>query len=254
MARRRTRCPGDRRCGPVRSGIAPVTFEPPTSAPGPDAESAAVADRPLLRGWLHLGALVATLIGGPVLVAHAHSPTERAALVVYVVSMACLFGVSAAFHRVRWSPAARRRMRRADHATIFLAIAGTYTAVAVLALDGWARTLVLCLVWVGGAAGVTVRQLWLDAPKWAIAVPYIIVGWCALSVLPQLAQRARGRWARPRDRRRGVLHGGRHRRAQLRRPNPLPGIFGYHEVFHLGTVVGAALHFVAIAAYAVPRG
>jgi len=230
-----------------------VTFDPPTSTSGPDAESEPVADRPVLRGWLHLGALVATLVAGPVLVAHGHSPTERAALVVYVVSMACLFGVSAAFHRVRWSPAARRRMRRADHATIFLAIAGTYSAVAVLALHGWARTLVLCLVWIGGAVGVTVRQAWLDAPKWAIAVPYIIVGWCAVSVLPQLARGLRGGGLGL------VIAGGACYTAgavaySLRRPNPVPGIFGYHEVFHLGTVVGAVLHFVAIAAYAVPRG
>ena len=103
-----------------------------------------------------------------------------------MTSIVALFGVSAAFHRVRWSPAARRRMRRADHATIFIAIAGTNTAVAGLALRGWAQILILRLVWGGAVVGITVRQLWLDAPKWAVAVPYVVVGWCALAVLPQL--------------------------------------------------------------------
>ncbi|HUY21133.1 MAG TPA: hemolysin III family protein [Acidimicrobiales bacterium] len=206
----------------------------------------------MLRGWIHLVALCVTLVAGPLLVAHASTAGERAALAVYVASLVALFGVSAAFHRVPWSAAARRRMRRADHATIFLAIAGTYTAVAGLALGGWARALVLSLVWVGGAAGVTVRQLWLDAPKWAIAVPYVVVGWCALAVMPQLVRGLSG----------GgfvlILAGGACYTAgavcyALRRPNPVPGVFGYHEVFHALTVAGAALHFAAIAAYALPR-
>jgi len=206
----------------------------------------------VLRGWIHLVALCVTLVAGPLLVAHASTAGERAALAVYVASLVALFGVSAAFHRVPWSAAARRRMRRADHATIFLAIAGTYTAVAGLALGGWARALVLSLVWVGGAAGVTVRQLWLDAPKWAIAVPYVVVGWCALAVMPQLVRGLSG----------GgfvlILAGGACYTAgavcyALRRPNPVPGVFGYHEVFHALTVAGAALHFAAIAAYALPR-
>jgi len=206
----------------------------------------------VLRGWIHLGALAVTLVGGPILVSRASTRGERAALVVYVVALVALFGVSAAFHRVRWSAPARRRMRRADHATIFLAIAGTYTAVAGLALHGWARTLVLILVWAGGAAGVTVRQLWLDAPKWAIAIPYVVVGWCALAVMPQLVRGLSGGGFAL------VLAGGACYTVgalcySLRRPNPVPGVFGYHEVFHALTVAGATLHFAAIAAYALPR-
>ncbi len=140
----------------------------------------------MLRGWLHLVSFFVTLVAGPILVAHAHTDGARAALTVYVVSLVALFGVSASFHRIRWSPAGRRRMRRADHATIFLAIAGTYTAVAGLTVHGWAQILVLCLVWFGGAIGIAVRQVWLDAPKWAIAVPYVVAGWSALAIIPQL--------------------------------------------------------------------
>jgi len=205
-----------------------------------------------LRGWLHLVSFCAVVVGGPFLVARAHTSAARAAMVVYVVALALLFGVSAAFHRVRWGPAGRRRMRRADHATIFVAIAGTYTGVAVLTLHGWARLLVLCLVWGGGAVGVTVRQLWLDAPKWAVAVPYVVVGWCALAVIPQLVRGLGGAGF-------GLIVAGGacYTLGALcyarKRPDPFPGVFGYHEVFHAFTVAGAALHVAAIAAYALPR-
>ena len=142
--------------------------------------------RPLLRGWLHAGALVVALVAGPVLAAHGRNAEQHFVLSLYALALAALFGVSASFHRIRWGPVGRRRMRRADHATIFFAIAGTYTAVAGLVLHGWARVLVLCLVWVGGAVGVFVRQVWLDVPKWVVAIPYVVVGWCALAVIPQL--------------------------------------------------------------------
>lgn len=221
----------------------------PTLLAEPTPEAA--AGRPLLRGWIHVGALGAMLVAGPLLAARAPGPGAMAALAVYSLSMVSLFGVSAAFHRVRWQPAARRRMRRADHATIFVGIAGTYTAVAALALAGWARVLVLCLVWIGGAAGVTLRQVWLDAPKWAVSLPYVAVGWCALAVIPQLV---RGLGA-------GgfglVLAGGAAYTTgavvyALRRPDPWPAVFGYHEIFHCCTVVGAALHYAALAAFALP--
>lgn len=206
----------------------------------------------MLRGWLHLVAFLAVLVAGPLLAAHGRTDGQRAALAVYAAALAALFGVSAAFHRVRWGPAGRRRMRRADHATIFVGIAGSYTAVAGLALHGWARVLVLSLVWGGGAVGVTVRQLWLDAPKWAVAVPYVVVGWCALAVVPQLVRGLGGAGFGL------VVAGGACYTVGAlvyarRRPDPVPGVFGYHEVFHALTVVGASLHFVAIACYALPR-
>jgi hemolysin III len=191
-------------------------------------------------------------VAGPILVSRAHTTGARGALVVYAVSLVALFGVSAAFHRIRWSPAGRRRMRRADHATIFLAIAGTYTAVAGLVLHGWAQVLVLCLVWAGGLAGVAVRQVWLDAPKWAIAVPYVVAGWSALAIMPQLLRGIGGTGF-------GLIvaGGGCYTVGalcySLKRPNPVPGVFGYHEVFHAFTVVAATLHFIAIAGFALPR-
>ncbi len=205
-----------------------------------------------MRGWLHLVSFFVVLVAGPLLVAAAHRAGTRAALTVYVVSLVALFGVSAAFHRIHWSPVGRRRMRRADHATIFFAIAGTYTAVAGLTVHGWAQALVLSLVWIGGAIGITIRQVWLDAPKWAIAVPYVVAGWSALAIIPQLLAGLGGVGFAL------VLAGGACYTVgaicySMKRPNPVPGVFGYHEVFHALTIMGAALQFIAIAAFALPR-
>jgi hemolysin III len=225
-----------------------MTADPPAPSTLPDPIDA----RPLLRGWIHLVALVVTVIAAPFVVARAPTAGAAAALAIYMTSIIALFGVSASFHRVKWSPAGRRRMRRADHATIFIAIAGTNTAVAGLALKGWAQILILALVWGGAAVGITVRQLWLDAPKWAVAVPYVVVGWCALVVLPQLLHALGGAGF-------GLLAagGGFYTLGaiiySLRKPNPVPGVFGYHEVFHACTVIGATLHFVVVVVYALPR-
>jgi len=202
--------------------------------------------RPVLRGWLHVPAALLVAVGGSLLAADAPNPGATAALAVYTLSMVTLFTVSAAFHRVRWGPVGRRRMRRADHSTIFFGIAGTYTAVAVLVLSGWAEVLVLALVWTGAAVGITVRQVWLELPKWAVAVPYVVVGWCALAVLPQLLSGLGGGGFTL------LLTGGLSYSAGAlvyaqRRPNPFPGVFGYHEVFHALTVLGASLHFAALA-------
>jgi hemolysin III len=221
----------------MRSGAATLEHPAPTAGD--------LGRRPLLRGWLHVGAALAVAVGGPLLAARAPGPWSAAALGVYSLCMVALFGVSAAFHRLRWKPAARRRMRRADHSTIFLGIAGTYTAVAALALSGWAQVLVLVLVWTGTALGIAVRQLWLEVPKWAVTVPYVVVGWSAVAVMPQLLSGlGASRFALL------VAGGAAYSAGALvyarRRPDPVPGVFGYHEVFHSCTVVGAALHFAVI--------
>ena len=218
----------------------------------PLPDLAPAKSKPLLRGWLHLGTFVVALVAGPFLIAQAPTAGATVVLTIYVVSVVALFGVSAAFHRKHWSPDARRRMRRVDHAAIFVGIAGTYTAVAGLALDGWARVLVLCVVWIGAVVGITLRQVWLDAPKWAVAIPAVVVGWSALAVLPQLVHALGGVGFAL------VLIGGAFYTAgalvyALRRPDPIPHVFGYHEVFHACTVVGAVLHFVVIAGFALPR-
>ncbi|HVA09087.1 MAG TPA: hemolysin III family protein, partial [Acidimicrobiales bacterium] len=154
----------------------------------PDDLAEDVRTRPLLRGWLHVGAFAAWLVGGPFLIAAAPDGASQAALAIYVLSMLAMFGTSASFHRLRWSAPAWRRMRRADHSAIFVGIAGTSTAVSGLALAGWAKVSVLAMVWGGAAAGIVLRQVWLDAPQWAVALPYVVVGWCSLIAAPQLVR------------------------------------------------------------------
>jgi hemolysin III len=225
----------------------------PVLAPSTDLAARPVeATRPLLRGWSHVVALGAVLIGGPWLILASPNAGATVVLTVYVLSLVGLFGVSAAFHVVHWSPEARRRMRRADHTTIFVAIAGSYTAFAGLVLQGWAQALVLCLVWGGLVAGVTIRQLWLDAPKWAITLPYVVVGWCALVVAPAML-RGLGPAGFALVLAGGVFYTVGAAVYALKWPDPAPRVFGYHEVFHACTVIGALLQFIAVAAFALPH-
>jgi hemolysin III len=221
--------------------------------PVADTEPAGASEpaKPRLRGVLHQIAFFASLVSGAALVWAAPTPASTVVMLIYAVSISLLFGVSALFHRHTWGPVGRRRMRRADHSTIFIAIAGSYTAVAGIALSGWARTAVLCIVWGGAIVGITLRQVWLDAPKWVIALPYVVVGWAAVAVVPQLFRALGGAGFAL------LLAGGLAYTAgavvyALKRPDPVPGTFGYHEVFHACTIVGAALHFVVIAWFVLP--
>jgi hemolysin III len=222
-----------------------------TGAAAIDRSEADEPVKPRLRGVFHEVAFFVSLVSGAALVVAA--PTTGSALVmaVYAVSVSLLFGVSALFHRHTWGPVGRRRMRRADHSTIFIAIAGSYTAVAGIALDGWARTAVLCIVWGGAALGITLRQVWLDAPKWVIALPYVVVGWAAVAVLPQL-YRALGGVGFTLLLAGGIAYSAGAVVYALKKPNPVPGVLGYHEVFHACTIVGAVLHFVVIAFFVLP--
>jgi hemolysin III len=208
--------------------------------------------RPLLRGWLHVVAFVGWLIGGPFLIAAGPDAGSKAALSIYVAGMLTMFGISAAFHRIRWSAAAWRRMRRADHSAIFVGIAGTSTAVASLALTGWAKVFLLTFAWVGAAAGIALRQVWLDAPQWVVAIPYVIVGWCPVVVAPQLV-RGLGWVGFSLMLGAGLAYTAGALVYARKRPDPWPRVFGFHEVFHACTLIGAALFAYVVAFVALPR-
>jgi hemolysin III len=207
--------------------------------------------KPKLRGVLHQVAFFVSLFTGASVIWRAPTPGSRVIMVLYALSISSLFGVSALFHRRTWAANGRRRMRRADHSTIFLAIAGSYTAIAGISLGGWARITVLSIVWVGTAAGITLRQVWLDAPKWAIALPYVVVGWSALAVLTQLFH-VLGVTAFALLMGGGAAYSAGAVVYAMKRPNPVPGTFGYHEVFHACTIVGATLHFIVISVFVLP--
>jgi hemolysin III len=216
------------------------------------AAGAAVRPRPVLRGWSHLVFFVVSLASGPLLGLHARTTAERVCVSVYALSTTAMLGTSALFHRVRWSPAARRRTRRADHSTIFLFIAGTYTAVAGLSLSGGWAAIVLALVWAGALAGITVRLAWLDAPKWAVAVPYVAVGWVALVAMPELLH-ALGGAGFALLLAGGLLYTLGALAYSRKRPDPWPAVFGYHEIFHLLVVCAVVLHFWLVAGFVLPH-
>ena len=227
---------------------------------------AAVPDQvPRLRGALHAGAFPLALAAGGVLVALAPGPTARLGAAVYAVTSALLFGVSAAYHRAAYHRAAYLRaayhraayprrpgsarvrdlLHRCDHANIYLIIAGTYTPLALLALHGDVRAAVLAVIWVGAAAGAVFRVAWMHAPRWLYTSLYLALGWVALAVLPQLARGA-GLAVVLLIAAGGVLYSLGGVVYALRRPDPLPGWFGFHEVFHAFTVAAYAAQYAAV--------
>jgi hemolysin III len=211
----------------------------------------ASADVPLLRGWLHTGAAFAWLLASIPLLARAERLGGLGVCAVFVAAMEVVFVSSAILHRVPFSPQGRQRMRRVDHAAILVGIAGTGTAVVGLCLSGTARTAMLSILWLGALGGIVVRQWFLDGPAWAYAVPYLALGWCALLVAPPLFH-ALGAWGSA-----WLVLGGLSYTAGalclgLRRPNPLPRHFGYHELFHLATLLGVGAHWIVISFFALP--
>ncbi|MFI6518951.1 hemolysin III family protein [Spirillospora sp. NPDC050679] len=209
------------------------------------AKDLADAVKPKLRGWLHLGTFPVALVAGVLLVALGPTREARLCAAVYALTSALLFGVSAAYHRGRWSPRVADVLRRFDHANIYLIIAGTYTPFAYLILDGMARTLVLAVVWGGALAGVLFRILWTNAPRMLYTALYIGLGWVAAFFVPQFIEGtgvvvallvALG----------GVLYSIGGLVYGLRRPDPSPRWFGFHEVFHAFTVAAYVLQYIAV--------
>jgi hemolysin III len=207
--------------------------------------------KPRLRGVFHQWAFFVSIVAGAVLVALA--PTGRATLAtaIYAVTVAGLFGVSATYHRVNWvSATARRWMRRLDHAMIFCLIAGTYTPFALLVLDGPLATAILIGVWGGALAGVLLNLAWADAPKWVTASVYLALGWVAVVALPDMASKL-GVVAIVLIGIGGVLYTAGAVIYALKRPDPVPAVFGYHEIFHVLVIVAAAIQYVVIAVYVI---
>ena len=221
-------------------------------AAGLSADSAAIP-RPLLRGVLHQVAFSVSLVVGTLLIVGADGVARHAAAAVFAGSVAACFGVSALYHRVNWTAHMRLWMRRLDHAGVYLLIVGSYTPVCLLVLSGAWRLGVLIVVSVGACAGIAEKFVWAAAPKWVAALLGIALGWTAVVILPQLATRL--------DPAAVVLLGvgglaytagaiiyARHR------PDPLPTVFGYHELFHALTIIAASCQYVAIAFFVIRAG
>jgi hemolysin III len=165
-------------------------------------------------------------------------------------SVAVMLGASTLYHRVNWPGGARLWMRRVDHAGIYILIAGTYTAVGLLALHGTLQATVLLIVWIGAGFAALMKFCWVRAPKWVSVVTALALGWVGIAALPQLEANA-GPAAVILLLVGGLAYSVGAIVYARRRPDPVPAIFGYHEVFHALTLVAIACQYVAIAFFIV---
>src|SRR3954454_8630865 len=233
-----------------RYGVGAVT---PNAAPPEttDPVSEPLVVKPLLRGWSHVVAFVVVAVLGVIMASVADSPGERVLVVIYLAGTLTMFGISSMYHRLAWNDRGRSVMRRLDHSAIFLAIAGAYTPVVVVALDGSQRVAVLVAVWGGSIVGITLEWLPVKVPRAVFTAVYVIVGWSAVIALPELYD-ALGAVGFALVLGGGLLYTIGAVVYALKRPDPWPLTFGYHEIFHLFPVGGAACHLAAIAFYVVP--
>ena len=201
--------------------------------------------RPSWRGAIHRWSVPIAVTLTVVAATGARTGGARAAVVVYGVCVTAMLAVSATYHHVRFADVPNRVLRRLDHSMILVGIAGTYTGVIVLGLDGATRVVLLVIAWVIAVAGVAIRMLWLDAPPGLVAAVYLFAGWGVLFHPPayvaalspiELALLAAG----------GLLYTVGAVVYALKRPNPWPAVFGYHEIFHTLVVLAALCHWGAV--------
>ena len=220
-----------------------------------EAAAEAIAKvKPRMRGVSHEWAFFASLGFGALLVVLADGAKATVAAAIYALSLSALFGVSALYHRINWKrPEARRWMRRLDHTMIFFLIAGTVTPFAALVLEPPLATALLIAVWGGAAAGTVVELAWTDSPKWVSATVYIAVGLIGAIGFPAIVVEA-GLVAGILIAAGGALYATGAIIYAAQRPDPSPAVFGYHEIFHVLVIAAAAVHFAAVALFAVSAG
>lgn len=202
--------------------------------------------KPLLRGWMHLMCFFLAIPSATLIVALASSSRGRVGALIYAVGLVALFGVSGAYHRGRWSTTKRRLMQRLDHGTIFVMIAGSYTPLCLLVLQGWVAWTMLVVAWLMAAVGFVLSFISNPTTRVMRGALYIVMGWTSVIAAPQLLRNlsltelvliALG----------GVLFTVGAVFLLTRWPDPFPRVFGYHEVWHALVVAAVACHFVAIA-------
>ncbi|MCM0622008.1 PAQR family membrane homeostasis protein TrhA [Nocardioides bruguierae] len=234
-----------------------TTHLPPSVRAGVDSLHESLSElkaeiKPRLRGWQHLVVAPLTLAAGIVLIALSPDTVTKVGSAVFTGSALILFTVSAIYHTGTWSPKVWAFLRRFDHSNIFVLIAGTYTPFALILLDGLQQTVLLSVVWSGAILGVGFRVFWSHAPRWLYTPIYIALGWAAVFFLPGFLDGAvslglgigiavfvlicTGGALYTIG---GVVYG-------VKRPNPSPRWFGFHEVFHSFTVLAFVTHYVGV--------
>lgn len=209
-----------------------------------EVDAAVEETKPTWRGWIHAGVFPISIVAGIILVLSAQGAAAKWSSTVFVLTSMLLFGNSALYHRFSWRPKVRLLLKRIDHANIFLLIAGTYTPIAVLALPPAKGTLLLVLVWGGALLGIGFRVFWINAPRWLYVPLYLALGWGAVAFLGDIAAAnlasmilvATG----------GLLYTIGAIMYAMKRPNPWPGRFGFHELFHVCTVLAFLCHWSGI--------
>lgn len=206
-------------------------------------------EKPSWRGWIHAGTFPLAIALGVVLLVLADGAAAKISSSIFVASSLLLFGISALYHRFKWSEHARLLLKRMDHSNIFLLIAGSYTPLAVLCLEPAKAALLLTLVWAGAALGIGFRIFWIRAPRWLYVPLYILLGWAAIMFVVDFFL---ANWITMTL----IIVGGLFYTGGaviygLKRPNPFPGKFGFHEIFHTFTLLAFLCHWTAIFLVAV---
>jgi hemolysin III len=233
--------------------------EQPASSAAPDTPRDSVGDtvgdaardlvaavKPRLRGWLHAATFPLALVAGIVLSVLAPEGAPRIGAIVFTVTAALLFGTSAIYHRGRWSARTTGVLKRLDHSNIFLIIAGSYTPFALSLLPTEEARSLLLIVWSGAVGGVLFRVFWVGAPRWLYTALYIALGWAAIFYVVPF-WRTGGPLIGSLIAIGGLMYTAGGIVYGVKRPNPWPRWFGFHEVFHAFTLGGFLTHFAAVA-------
>ena len=211
-----------------------------------------VLAKPLLRGWSHAAAALVAIAGLiALIVITRHDTAKLVSMVIYGTALVLLFGVSATYHIINWPPKAKDWLRRADHATIFVFIAATYTPLVFNVLEGWWRVGVLAAVWICAAAGVAGAAPFLRIPRQLLASLYLAMGWVAVVALLPLTA-ALGWVAALLMALGGLQYSLGAAAYAFKRPRLWPRVFGYHELFHLAVISASVTFYVIVVHYAVP--
>ncbi len=199
--------------------------------------------KPSWRGWIHAGTFPVAIAAGVLLIVFSQGGVAKAAAAVFMASSLLLFGTSALYHRFTWSPGVKRTLKRIDHANIMLLIAGTYTPVSVLALPPQKGVILLSLVWGGALLGILFRVFWLGAPRWLYVALYLVLGWAAVMYIVDLLNASIAMMVLIAVG--GVLYTLGAIVYGMKKPNPWPNHFGFHEIFHVCTVLAFLCHWIA---------
>ena len=209
-----------------------------------EAEDVAAAEiKPTWRGWIHAATFPVAIVAGIILIFVAEGGAAKWASAVFMASSLLLFGNSALYHRFDWGPKTRAVLKRIDHANILLLIAGTYTPLAVLALPPEKGAILLVVVWSGALLGILFRVFWIDAPRWLYVALYLALGWAAVMYMVDLFNADPTMMVLVIVG--GLLYTGGAIVYAIKKHNPWPGHFGFHEIFHVCTVLAFLCHWTA---------